>query len=62
MALNIRKDIEGRPVWLTRLVPQPSWGARSLARRYRDLWEASDALRALPPVERKQAAVVPAAD
>ncbi|MGO8918276.1 MAG: hypothetical protein ACLQJR_20445 [Stellaceae bacterium] len=60
MAVSIRKDLEGKLVWLTRVGPQPDWGSRKVARRFRDLWEAADALKALPPAERHRAAVVPA--
>ncbi|MGO8915324.1 MAG: hypothetical protein ACLQJR_05400 [Stellaceae bacterium] len=60
MALNICKDLEGQPVWLTRVDPQPDWGSRKVARRFRDLWEAADALKALSAAERHHAAVVPA--
>jgi hypothetical protein len=44
MALNIRKHLEGRPVWLVRIAPQPNWGSRKVARRFPDLWAAADAL------------------
>jgi hypothetical protein len=60
MALSIRKHLEGRPVWLARIDPQPNWGSRKVARRFPDLWAAADALRALPEEDRHGAAVVPA--
>jgi hypothetical protein len=60
MALNIRKHLEGRPVWLVRIAPQPNWGSRKVARRFPDLWAAADALRTLPEEDRDVAAVVTA--
>jgi hypothetical protein len=60
MALKIRKDLEGRSVWLAWIGTQPRWGSRKVARRFRDLWAAADALKALPPEDRHGAAVVPA--